>query len=84
MHHGIGRVPATCPLPKLTSTGGHRNTHSWQADGTHPAGMLSCYCSVYQANNFAIVISDNGISISDEHPNRNKENWILLLDLFLI
>ena len=27
----------------LTSSGGHRNMHRWQAGGTHPTGMLSCY-----------------------------------------
>ena len=35
----------TCllPLPVLTSIGGHRNTYGWQAGGSHPTGMLSCY-----------------------------------------
>ena len=32
----------TCsPPPVLTSSGGHRNTYSWQVGGTHPTGMLS-------------------------------------------
>ena len=37
----------------LTSSGGHQNTYGWQAGGTHPTGMLSCfsyygYCCVLQ------------------------------------
>ena len=27
----------------LTSSGGHLNTYGWQAGGTHPTRMLSCY-----------------------------------------
>ena len=27
----------------LTSSGGHQNTYRWQAGGTYPIGMLSCY-----------------------------------------
>ena len=30
------------PPPVLTPSGGHQNRYSWQADGTHPTGMLSC------------------------------------------
>ena len=30
------------PPPVLISSGGHWNTYSWQAGGTHPTGMLSC------------------------------------------
>ena len=33
------------PLPVLTSGG--RSTHGWQAGGTHPTGMLSCFCCTY-------------------------------------
>ena len=31
------------PPPALTLTDGHHNTYSWQAGGTHPIEMLSCY-----------------------------------------
>ena len=33
------------PLPPavVISTGGHWNMYSWQADGRHPTGMLSCF-----------------------------------------
>ena len=27
----------------LTPSGGHRNTYGWQAGGTHPTEMLSCF-----------------------------------------
>ena len=27
----------------LTLSGGHRNTYGWQAGGTHPTEMLSCF-----------------------------------------
>ena len=26
-----------------TISGGHRKTYGWQAGGTHPTGMLSCF-----------------------------------------
>ena len=31
------------PLPVLTPSGGHPNTYGWQAGGTHPTGILSCF-----------------------------------------
>ena len=31
------------PPPSLISSGGHRNMYSWQADGTHITGMMSCF-----------------------------------------
>ena len=30
-------------LQVLVPSGGHKNTYSWQADGTHPTGMFSCF-----------------------------------------
>ena len=31
------------PPMVLTSSVGQQNTYGWQADSTHPPGMLSCY-----------------------------------------
>ena len=31
------------PPPPHTPSGGHRNTHGWQAGDMHPTGMLSCH-----------------------------------------
>ena len=41
------------PPPVLTPSGGHRNTYSWQAGGTHPTGMLS-----WIVNEIKLVIYD--------------------------
>ena len=34
------------PPPVLTASGGHQNTYGWQAGGTYPTGMLSCWLNV--------------------------------------
>ena len=50
-HHG--RLLQTCSLEGLhlptvlTSSGGHQNTYSWQAGGTHPTGMPSCFMAAF-------------------------------------
>ena len=41
--HSSAHGTYTLPHPVLTSGGGHRNTHVWQAGGTHITGMLSCF-----------------------------------------
>ena len=33
------------PPPLLLTFGGHQSTYSWQVDGMHPTGMLSCVVS---------------------------------------
>ena len=35
---GVGTHPLL-----LTPSGGHQNMYGWQAGGTHPTGMLSCF-----------------------------------------
>ena len=35
---GVGTHPLL-----LTPTGGHQNMYGWQAGGTHPTGVLSCF-----------------------------------------
>ena len=51
------------PIPKvLTPSGGHQNMYTWQADGTHPTGMLS-YFVVCRENNRVRVKIINPIDI---------------------
>ena len=36
----VGTWDTYTPVP--TPSGGHQNTHGWQAGDTHPTGTLSC------------------------------------------
>ena len=54
----------TCSLAPslvLTPSGGHRNTYGWQASGTLPTGMLSCYQSVLVYGGCIMIIMQDKI-----------------------
>ena len=47
----IKLVHLRTPPPPVLTSGGHRSKYGFQAGGTHPTGMLSCFIVCFDMNN---------------------------------